>query len=298
MTTALVTVGIPFYNCENCLLDSIRSVFAQTYTNWELILVDDGSTDGSLDIARSIDDRRVRVLPADGKNRHLPARLNQITQAAKGDYIARMDADDLSHPERFARQLDFLQTHPDVDVVGTYTCILDKEDQPTQKSGSRRTNEEIFKNKFKNGVSIGHPTIMGKTEWFRQWPYDENKIRCQDYELWVRSCKNSFFCNIPELLYFKNEIFSFEITKYTKSKHSLAQVIWRYAPPEIGTLATVYYASRCYLQISVYAGAKLVGLHRKLINRRYRPLTVQERAELCTALDVIRKTEVPTRNMK
>jgi len=296
MATALVSVGIAFLNCESCLLNSVRSIFAQTYTNWELILVDDGSTDGSLDIARSIDDRRVRVLPADGKNRRLPARLNQITQAARGDYIARMDADDLCHPERFSRQVEFLESHPEVDIVGTCSCILDEQGRPARKLPVAKTHEEIFKNKFRDGISVVHPSLMAKAEWFRRWPYDENTIRCQDYELWLRSCRDSVFANIPNIFYFTNEFRSFALKKYARSKPTVADVIWRYAPQEIGIPKAVYHACRQYFHIGVYAGAKILGLHSKLISRRYSQLAVQERGEVNVALDVIRKTEVPMRS--
>ena len=99
-----ITIGIPFYNAEVYLADAIRSIFAQTYQEWELILVDDGSTDSSLEIARSVKDSRVRVI-ADGVNRRLPYRLNQITAEAKYDLIGRMDADDIISPVRFEKQL-------------------------------------------------------------------------------------------------------------------------------------------------------------------------------------------------
>src|SRR5690554_4188978 len=89
-----VSIGIPFFNAEAYLLDAIKSVFAQTHQNWELILLDDGSTDRSLEIARSIDDPRVRVY-SDGQNKHLAARLNEIARLARYEYLARMDADDL-----------------------------------------------------------------------------------------------------------------------------------------------------------------------------------------------------------
>src|SRR4030066_138114 len=94
MSGPLVTVGIPFFNNQDTLPDAIRSIFAQSFQDWELLLLDDGSTDGSLQIAQSIDDPRVRVI-SDGCNRKLPARLNQIIDLARGQYIARMDADDL-----------------------------------------------------------------------------------------------------------------------------------------------------------------------------------------------------------
>jgi len=102
----LVSVGIPFLNPGPYLDLAVRSVFAQTYPNWELILVDDGSTDGSYERATAIQDPRVRVL-RDGQNKGLPARLNEIVRLAKGELVARMDADDAMHPLRLAKQVGF-----------------------------------------------------------------------------------------------------------------------------------------------------------------------------------------------
>lgn len=293
MSNPLVSVGIPFFNCEDCLLNAVRSIFAQTFHDWELILVDDGSTDKSLDIARSIDDPRVRVLEPDGKNRRLAARLNQIAQAARGTYLARMDADDLCHPERFAKQLEFFKAHPKVDVVGGSSCILDAQGQPSRKLIVARTHEEIFKNKFKNGVSVVHPSLMAKTEWWRKWAYDETNIRNEDYELWLRSSCETKFANILDILYFTNEFASYSLRKYAHSKHTSAGVIWKYAPAEIGRLRTTYYAGKRYIDIGVYMGAKLLGIHNVLISRRYRPLTAKEQMEVDAAINIIRKTEVP-----
>ncbi len=297
MSKFLITVGIPIYNARESLLDAVRSIFAQGFTDWELILVDDGSTDGSIDIARSIDDPRVRLLVPDGRNLRLAARLNQIAQAAKGEYIARMDADDLSHPERFSRQLRFLKAHPEVDVVGTCMCMLDRNSEPVSKVVVDEHHKDILRNKF-DGVSIAHPTIMAKAEWFRTWPYDPHTIRCEDFELWLRSLRQSTFANICEPLYFYSELVSSTLTKYAKSKQSAAKVIWKYARPEIGTLKTSYQVWRKYLDIAIFATAKFTGLRDLAINRRrrYQPFSPEERAELVSALNMIRGTEVPVRN--
>ena len=104
-----LTIGIPFFNAEATLLDAVRSVFAQTHQDWELLLVDDGSTDRSLELARSIDDPRVRVY-SDGRNKRLAARLNEISRLARFDHVARMDADDVCLPERLARRPDSLKS--------------------------------------------------------------------------------------------------------------------------------------------------------------------------------------------
>src|SRR4051812_7590490 len=98
-TMPAASIGIPFMNNERELALAIRSVFAQTFEDWELLLCDDGSTDGSLELARSIEDPRVRVL-TDGANRGLPARLNELARASTADIVVRMDADDVMLPTR------------------------------------------------------------------------------------------------------------------------------------------------------------------------------------------------------
>src|SRR5690606_35195951 len=112
--------GIPFFNAELYLADSIKSVIKQSFKDWELILIDDGSTDQSLDIAKSFaeKDSRIRLI-SDGNNKKLPARLNQIIQESKYDYVARMDADDLIHPDRLKIQIEFLEKNPEFDLVST-----------------------------------------------------------------------------------------------------------------------------------------------------------------------------------
>ena len=289
----LITVGIPIYNAENTLLNAIRSIFAQSLTAWELILVDDGSTDQSLTIAQSIDDPRVRLLPPDGKNRELGARLNQIAQAARGEYLARMDADDLCHPQRLQRQIEFLQHQPEVDVVGAAACILDLQGYPVKRCPVPASHDDIFRSKFKSGVSVVHACVCARTRWCRRWPYTEHNIRCEDYELWLRTCKDSSFANLSEILYFTNEFESFSLRKYAHSKHTAAKILWQYAAKENGTLPAALYVLQCYGQIGAWALAKNLRLHKRLIARRYSMLTEQEKNETTEILDRIRNTEVP-----
>jgi len=296
MTDPLISVGIPFYNCQTCLLDSVRSIFAQTYANWELLLVDDGSDDDSVQLAQSIDDPRVRLLPPDGKNRKLAARLNQIARNARGEYLARMDADDLCHPQRLETQLRFLLEHPEVDIVGGASCILDPQGRPAKKFIVAQTHDQIFKRKFTGGISVVHPSLFAKTEWWRRWPYDENNYRSQDYELWLRTCNDNVFANIPGIYYYTNEFVSYALGKYARSKHRGAKIVWHYARKEAGLLSAAYYAARRYQHIVMYALAIGLGFRNRLIARRYQPLTEQERAEITQILDQIRNTELPLKN--
>jgi len=293
MSDPLISVGIPFYNCESCLLDSVRSIFAQTYANWELLLVDDGSDDDSLQLAQSIDDSRVRLLPPDGKNRKLATRLNQIAQAARGEYLARMDADDLCHPQRFERQLRFLLEHPEVDIVGGASCILDPQGRPAKKFIVAQTHEQIFKRKFTGGISVVHPSLFAKTQWWRQNPYDETILRGQDYELWLRTYNTSRFANLPDILYFTNEFLSFNLRKYSRTKLFATATIWKYASAELGPFRASYHVIRRLLHIGLYALASCVGLKNSLIRRRYQILTSKEKQWVLDAMGIIRNARVP-----
>lgn len=181
-----ISIGISFYNAELTLLDAVRSIFAQTYQNWELILVDDGSTDNSLKVAQSITDPRVRVY-SDGENRRLAARLNQLTQLAQYDFIARMDADDLVSPMRLEKQMELLCSQPAIDLVATGICSLSNDYKPV---GIRCMADDhvITSLGLLSGASgIVHASLLGRREWFERNPYKESMLKSQDTNLWVRS---------------------------------------------------------------------------------------------------------------
>lgn len=201
-----ITIGIPFYNAESTLLDAVRSVFAQTHTNWELILIDDGSTDKSLDLAKSINDPRVRVYQ-DGENRRLAARLNQLTGLAKYDFIARMDADDLMSPVRLEKQIELLNANSGIDLVSTGLCSLNNENEAL---GIRCVTSEhtiTSKTLLSGNSGIVHASLLGRRAWFKRNPYKESMIKSQDTNLWVRSySKNDLnVAFIPEPLYYYRE---------------------------------------------------------------------------------------------
>ena len=124
----LVTIAIPVYNGESYLRDAIQSVVNQTFQDWELYLINDGSTDNSLAIMQeyALNDIRIKVID-DGQNKGLVTRLNQSIETAIGKYYARMDADDIMYVTRIEEQVRFLESHPDVDVLGTSIMIIDNE---------------------------------------------------------------------------------------------------------------------------------------------------------------------------
>ena len=112
----LVSIGISVYNCQATIGSAFRSILNQTYENWELILIDDGSQDDTLTIIKQFNDDRIRIY-SDGRNRGLPGRLNEAVALSQGKYFARMDGDDICYPTRLASQVDFLEKNPGATVV-------------------------------------------------------------------------------------------------------------------------------------------------------------------------------------
>ena len=205
MEYPFVSIAIPFYNSEEFLLDSIRSVYAQTYPHWELILLDDGSSDGSVDVVKKIKDERVRVI-SDGQNKKLAARLNEVTRYAKYDYLVRMDADDLISPDRIQRQMDILLKDPSLDLVTTgVVSVLDDLSYVGHRGQDfDRVDLTELLNKSKG---ITHAALIAKKEWHQRNPYDESRKVAQDYTLWVRAAaKNDLkIRSLADPLYYYRE---------------------------------------------------------------------------------------------
>jgi len=259
-----VTIGIPFYNAEKYLLDAVKSVFAQTHKKWELILIDDGSTDNSLAIAKSIKDPRVRVY-SDGKNLKLAARLNQITELAKYDYIARMDADDLMSPTRIEKQLKILKDYPEIDLVSTGILSIDEN---LDIIGYRVPNYNYISFELlleKKGTGIVHASILSKKEWYKRNRYDEILKIAQDYELWLRaSSKNDLnIFLIKEPLYYYREFNNVNLNKILNAYKNDRQVIKKYAKKY-----KLKFLTKSYIKtILVYILLKF-GLNKFLLNQR------------------------------
>ena len=123
-----ISVVMPAYNAENYIREAIDSILAQTFRDFEFLIIDDGSTDHTVEIIRSYSDSRIRLYQNE-RNMGVAATLNRGLDLARGEYIARMDADDISLPERFAKQAAYMDAHPDVAVCGS-NIILFSEGAP------------------------------------------------------------------------------------------------------------------------------------------------------------------------
>jgi glycosyltransferase involved in cell wall biosynthesis len=195
----LVSIGMSVFNCEATLRPAIQSILNQTYSNWELILIDDGSKDRTLEIAKSFKDSRIQVV-SDGLNMKLPSRLNQSIAISNGKYFARMDGDDISYPERLQRQVAYMETHPEVDLLGTQTIIFSRDGQAMGMTSGKQSHSEICSRPWA-GFSTLHPTWMGKFDWFHMHQYRSDAIRMEDYDLLLRTYKSSQFACLPDILF-------------------------------------------------------------------------------------------------
>jgi glycosyltransferase involved in cell wall biosynthesis len=254
----LISVGIPFFNAEKFLSKAIESVISQSYDNWELLLLDDGSNDGSLEIAKRFEqhDNRVKVF-SDGKNKGLGARLNELATLSNGEYIARMDADDIMHPIRLETQVQILKDNPNIDVLGTNAYVVDENDLVF---GIRYRHQSGLI-KVENFI---HPTIMGKKQWFLDNPYDEKAIRIEDAELWFRTKSKSKFMITKEPLLFYREFGGDYYKKYFLANSSKEYILKKYN----GNSYWKEFFNKNQLKGLVYKFFSLSNNEQILINRR------------------------------
>jgi len=186
------------FNCGKTLAPTIRSLLNQTYENWELILIDDGSTDNTSRLARRFDDSRIKVI-SDGKNMRLAVRLNQAVALSRGKYFARMDGGDIAYPERLDVQVKYLEGHPEIDLVGSRIIIFGGGGHAIGSYLFRETHPEICRRPWA-GFYLPHPTWMGRIGWFRANRYREDMNKSQDQELLLRTYRDSRFACIPHIL--------------------------------------------------------------------------------------------------
>ena len=187
MSLPSVSIVMPVYNAEPYVGEAIRSMLGQSHTDFECIVIDDGSTDGSDAVIRGFTDPRIRYLRNEG-NKGLVFTLNRGLQEARGRYIARMDGDDISLPERLARQVAYLDEHPRVDVVATVVKLMDPGGNPTGywKEDREQVTEEGIREYLPQNNCIAHPSIMARANVLKAFGYLDSQKQAEDYDLWLR----------------------------------------------------------------------------------------------------------------
>ncbi len=197
---ARITVIMSVYNGEKYLREAIDSILGQTFKDFEFLIIDDGSTDSSVEIIRSYTDPRIRLIQ-NGKNIGLTRSLNKGIKLARGEYIARMDADDISLPERIEKQIEYLDYHPDVGVLGTRFFEIDKNGNVRREIYVPLSKRNIERQLYTINCFCHSSVMMRRSCIEKVGLYDETIKYAQDYELWLRMIDVCQLENHPELLH-------------------------------------------------------------------------------------------------
>ncbi len=190
-----VSVILPVYNCEQYIFETVQSVLNQTFADFELLIVDDCSTDNTVKIIKEFNDSRINLIIKE-KNSGYTDSLNYAVALAKGEYIARMDGDDVCMPNRFEKQVAFLEKNTDVVLCGSSVQFIG------YQIGTKKypIKYDDIKIKLCFGTPFCHPSVMGKKEIFLQVPYDRNFEPAEDIHLWSRIVKMGKVENLDETL--------------------------------------------------------------------------------------------------
>ncbi|MFW5804566.1 MAG: glycosyltransferase family 2 protein [bacterium] len=198
----LVTIIMSVYNSEKHLKNAIDSILNQSYQNFEFIIIDDNSTDDTWDILINYNKKDPRVkIYKNTVNKGLPENLNNAIKISEGDYIARMDGDDISDRKRIERQVEYLEHNPDISMVGSFSWLINEEGE---NIGQKRVHLTTNFKKLLRRIDVIHASVMFRGDFFKKYGfYDPYFKKAQDMDLWLRATeKGATIATIPEYLYY------------------------------------------------------------------------------------------------
>lgn len=196
-----VSVLMPVYNAESYVAEAVESILAQTFTDFEFLITDDGSRDRSLKILQAYASRDARIRLISQENRGLIHTLNQMVGLARGEFLARMDADDISTPTRFAGQVAFLQQHPEVVCVGGAFEIIDPKGRTVSLATMPEEHNEIQARLLAGSTIINHPCAMiRKTALLKIGGYDASMVTVEDLDMLLRLGEVGMLANLKDVV--------------------------------------------------------------------------------------------------
>lgn len=201
MDKPLVSVVMSVYNDERYLKEAVNSILNQSFKDFEFIIINDGSNDASLNILKEYEKKDKRIILIDQENIGLTKSLNKAIKLSHGKYIARQDSDDISDPERFKSQIEFLQNNKEYALVGTNIAKIDENSELIEINSTKYSYEEICQT-FKKRNCIAHGSVMiDKGALENELFYDEDFRYAQDFRLWAKIAKKFKIANLKEPLY-------------------------------------------------------------------------------------------------
>ncbi len=240
----IISVLMPVYNAQRYVAAAVESILSQTFENFELIIVDDGSTDRSEIILQEYAAKDPRIHLISRPNTGLVAALNEALACARGEFIARMDADDISMPQRFEKQIAYMKAHPECVLVGTHVVTMDSDGaligaMPDIAFG----HDRIDQNLLRCGWPIAHPAVMMRASALRD--VGGYRVECwpnEDHDLFLRLAENGKIENLPEvLIHYRKHASSISAMNNDRMSNLVSQIVIEACrrrgiavPPEVG----------------------------------------------------------------
>lgn len=291
-----VSVIMPAYNAEKYIAEAIDSILAQTYTDYEFIILNDCSTDRTEEIILSFKDSRIVYLKNE-ENMGVAKTLNRGLSVARGEYIARMDADDISLPERFEKQVAWLDAHPQIGVLGSNVEIFDE--NGTVATGWSSTDPDQMKIDLFFSCGLAHPGVMMRRG-VVQKGYDPEYNGLEDYELWCRVAEEHGVTTLHDVL-LRYRIHSSQVTKNPSAQYlqrmrrlkkrqlqSLgvdpscreAEAYYRFCRGDTPETAEQVMALNSFFEMAIEANEKSGYYHQKRFSQTLRFVLIQATATL------------------
>lgn len=201
MTPPVVTVLMPVYNADRFVAETVETVLAQTFRDFEFLIINDGSTDRSLEILQGYASRDPRIRLVSRPNTGYVAALNEGLGLNRSEFLARIDADDLADPRRLELQVGRMRREPELVALGSCALAIDEDGLPLGDYSVPLTHEEIEAHHLRGSSAIHHPAVMLRPEAVKQvGGYRRELMPCEDFDLWLRLGEVGRVANLPETL--------------------------------------------------------------------------------------------------
>jgi glycosyltransferase involved in cell wall biosynthesis len=266
----VVSVIMSMRNGASTVSAAVRSVLMQTLRDWEMIVIDNGSSDRSGDIVEGFQDGRIRLV-RETRSAELAARLNQAVILTQGEFIARMDADDICFPGRLAWQVARLRDDPQLDLIGCGAVVFTSEGRLVGEMPVGHDHQDIVARPFV-GFPLPHPTWCGRASWFRNNPYNAELRYAEDQDLLLRSFRHTRLGGLDKVLlgYRQDQLV---LKKLIPGRATFAKSVWRngLATGELlpALAGIVDHAAKGMTDVATLA----LGLHRQMQLRRLKPVS-------------------------
>ena len=265
LTTESVCVFVPFYNVRDTLRHAVISVLNQSYPAWQLILLNDGSIDDSVDTIVDLVDNDFVLLVSGNTNKGLVYRLNQMVELTDAPYIARMDADDLMHPDRLRLQMEAFRFNPQLDIVSAGMAVMNRN---YQVMGVRSVDGQPTLSDYMKYGGLVHASCIFRREFLERNRYDPEFFRAEDREIFLRGLPDAHYYCVNKPLYFCSEYDRFNKKRYLDSYRTERKIILQHGPRLLGWPAAAAYFVRSAMKGPVVHFMAALGLAQHITRRK------------------------------